>query len=126
LHSRLAARGLALAVRAFSRQGRLPHENTLRVFAYIRRYPWMAAGTLACAVLTTALLIVFPKVTKLVIDDVGAGDRAHLTHLSLIAFGAFFLRHLFNALRILLNNTFEQRVIFDLRAIFIRTSSNSR
>jgi ABC-type multidrug transport system fused ATPase/permease subunit len=91
-------------------------KTTLRVFAYIRRYPWMAAGTLACAVITTALLIVFPKVTKLVIDDVGAGERAHLLTYSLIAFGAFFLRHFFNALRILINNTFEQRVIFDLRS----------
>src|SRR5437660_424107 len=29
-----------------------------RVFAYLRRYPWMAAGTLTCAVLSTLLVIV--------------------------------------------------------------------
>jgi ABC-type multidrug transport system fused ATPase/permease subunit len=34
----------------------------------------------------------------------------------LIALAAFFLRDLFNAARIVLNNTFEQKVIFDLRS----------
>src|SRR5436190_15479468 len=91
-------------------------KTTLRVFSYIRRYPWMAAGTLACAVLTTLLVTVFPKVTQLVIDDVRAGRGEHLLTYSLVALAAFFFRHLFNALRILLNNTFEQRVIFDLRS----------
>jgi len=91
-------------------------KTTLRVFAYIRRYPWMAAGTLVCAVLTTLLVTVFPKVTQLVIDEVRAGRREHLLAYSLIALAAFFLRDLFNALRIVLNNTFEQRVIFDLRS----------
>src|SRR5207244_9602553 len=33
-----------------------------------------------------------------------------------IAAAAFFARDAFNALRIILNNTFEQRVIFDLRS----------
>src|SRR3954469_12900819 len=90
-------------------------KTTLRVFAYIRRYPWMAAGTLACAVLTTALVVVFPRIVGLVIEDVQAGHREHLLTYSLVALAAFFFRHVFNALRILLNNTFEQRVIFDLR-----------
>ena len=44
-----------------------------RVFAYLRRYPWMAAGTLACAILSTLMVIVFPAVTKVVIDDLIAG-----------------------------------------------------
>ena len=88
----------------------------LRVLAYVRRYPWYAAGTLACAVLTTLMLTVFPKVTQLVIDEVRAGRRENILTYSLIAFAAFFLRDGFNALRILLNNTFEQKVIFDLRS----------
>jgi ATP-binding cassette, subfamily B, bacterial len=90
--------------------------TTFRVFAYIRRYPAMAAGTLACAVATTLLVTVFPKVTQLVIDEVRAGRRDHLLAYSLIALGAFFFRDLFNGLRIIVNNTFEQRVIFDLRS----------
>ena len=36
--------------------------------------------------------------------------------LVLLAFVAFLLQHGFNTLRIILNNTFEQRVIFDLRS----------
>src|SRR5947209_1116540 len=88
-----------------------------RVFAYLKRYPWLAAGTLSCAIVGTLMVIVFPAVTKRIIDDV---VRLHhpekLLPLILFAVIAFFLRHAFNALRIILNNTFEQRVIFDLRS----------
>jgi ATP-binding cassette subfamily B protein len=88
-----------------------------RVFAYLKRYPWTAVGTLTCAVLSTVMVIVFPGVTKWIIDDV---VRAHhpdkLLPLIFLALGAFVLQHGFNALRIILNNTFEQRVIFDLRS----------
>ena len=37
-----------------------PMKTTLRVFAYVRRYPWMASGMLACAVLTTLMVVVSP------------------------------------------------------------------
>jgi ABC-type multidrug transport system fused ATPase/permease subunit len=88
-----------------------------RVFAYLKRYPWMAAGTLSCAILGTLMVIVFPTVTKWIINDV---VRAHhpekLLPLIALAFGAFVLQHGFNVLRIVLNNTFEQKVIFDLRS----------
>src|SRR5688500_12422731 len=87
-----------------------------RVFAYLRRYPLFALGTMGCAVLTTLLLMVFPKVTQLVIDQVRAGQKENLFTYSLLALGAFFLRDVFNAVRIVLNNTFEQKVIFDLRS----------
>lgn len=90
--------------------------TVFRVFAYLRRYPWYALGTIGFAVLATLMLMVFPKVTQLVIDEVGAGRRENLLTYSLLALGAFFLRDLGNALRIVLNNTFEQKVIFDLRS----------
>jgi ABC-type multidrug transport system fused ATPase/permease subunit len=91
-------------------------KTIVRVLRYLRRYPAMALGTIGCAIATTLMLMVFPKVTQLVIDEVRAGRRDHLVSYSLIALGAFFLRDLFNALRIVLNNTFEQKVIFDLRS----------
>ena len=91
-------------------------KTILRVFAYLRSYPWMAAGTLGCAVISTLMVLVFPKVTQLLVDEIRAGHRENLLFYSGIALGAFFLRDFFNALRILLNNTFEQRVIFDLRS----------
>jgi len=91
-------------------------KTVFRVFAYLRRYPWLAAGTLLCAILTTLMVIVFPKVTQLAIDDLrdGRGDR--LLWLTLLALVAFFIQHAANTFRIQLNNTFEQKVIFDLRS----------
>ena len=63
------------------------------------------------------MVIVFPTVTKWIINDV---VRAHhpekLLPLICLAAVAFVLQHVFNALRIVLNNTFEQKVIFDLRS----------
>jgi ATP-binding cassette subfamily B protein len=92
-----------------------------RVFAYLKGYPWMAAGTLACAVLSTLMIIVFPAVTKFIIDDVIAGHRPELLLPAVgVALLAFFLQDLLNGLRILLNNSFEQRVIFDLRSDLFR------
>jgi ABC-type multidrug transport system fused ATPase/permease subunit len=88
-----------------------------RVFSYLKRYPWLAAGTLGCAIAGTLMVIVFPAVTKRIIDDV---VRLHhpekLLPLITLAAVAFIIQHAFNMLRIMLNNTFEQRVIFDLRS----------
>jgi ABC-type multidrug transport system fused ATPase/permease subunit len=92
-----------------------------RVFAYLKRYPWMASGTLACAVLSTLMIVVFPWVTKFLIDDVIAGHRPELLLPMVgLALLAFFLQDLLNGLRILLNNSFEQKVIFDLRSDLFR------
>jgi ATP-binding cassette subfamily B protein len=88
-----------------------------RVFAYLKRYPWLAAGTLTCAVLGTLMVIIFPTVTKWIINDVvRANHPEKLLPLILLAAVAFLLQHAFNGLRIVLNNTFEQKVIFDLRS----------
>src|SRR6201993_678941 len=88
-----------------------------RVFAYLKRYPWIAAGTLTCAILSTLMVIVFPAVTKWIINDVVRTNHPEkLLPLVLLAAAAFLLQHGFNAVRIVLNNTFEQKVIFDLRS----------
>jgi len=88
-----------------------------RVFAYLKRFPWLAAGTLACAILGALMVIVFPSVTKWIIDDVIRANRPDkLLPLILLATVAFLVQHVFNSLRIILNNTFEQKVIFDLRS----------
>ena len=88
-----------------------------RVFAYLKRYPWLAAGTLGCAIAGTLMVIVFPAVTKRIIDDV---VRLHhpekLLPLIALAAVAFVFQHAFNVIRLILNNTFEQKVIFDLRS----------
>jgi len=88
-----------------------------RVFGYLKRYPALALGTLGCAITGTLMVIVFPGVTKWIIDDVVRQHHPEkLMPLVLLAFVAFLLQHGFNTLRIILNNTFEQRVIFDLRS----------
>src|SRR5467141_4928565 len=88
-----------------------------RVFGYLKRYPWLATGTLACAIVGTLMVIVFPTVTRWIINDVvRANHPEKLLPLMLLAAVAFLLQHAFNALRIVLNNTFEQKVIFDLRS----------
>src|SRR4051794_5621275 len=88
-----------------------------RVFAYLKRYPWLAAGTLTCAIMGTLMVIVFPSVTKWIIEDVVRANRPDkLLPLILLATVAFLVQHLFNSLRLILNNTFEQKVIFDLRS----------
>src|SRR5438105_5214135 len=88
-----------------------------RVFAYLRRYPWMALGTLACAIFSTLMVAVFPVVTRQVIDEVLIQHHAEqLTRLVLVAALAFLLQNGLDSLRIILNNSFEQKVIFDLRS----------
>jgi ATP-binding cassette, subfamily B, bacterial len=88
-----------------------------RVFGYLKRYPWMAAGTLTCAILSTLMVIVFPATTKWIIDDVVRANRPDkLLPLLALAAVAFLIQHGLNSLRIILNNTFEQKVIFDLRS----------
>ena len=88
-----------------------------RVFAYLKRYPGLAAATLTFAILGTLMVIVFPSVTKWIIDDVVRANRPEkLLPLILLAAVAFVIQHIFNSLRIILNNTFEQKVIFDLRS----------
>jgi hypothetical protein len=61
--------------------------NTVpRVFAYLRRYPWLALGTLSCAILSALMLAVFSTVTKWVFCEVLAEHHAEqLTPLLLIA-----------------------------------------
>src|SRR6266550_3116280 len=88
-----------------------------RVFAYLKRYPLLATGMLACAILGTLMVIVFPLVTKQVLDVV---IRQHhpekLLPLVLLAVLAALLQNGLNSLRLLISNTFEQKFIFDLRS----------
>ena len=91
--------------------------TTLRVFNYTKRYPWLSIAQLSCAIISTLLVIVFPQVTRIIIDDV-IGEQKHelLWPMVWLALLAFLGRDGFNSARIFLNNTFEQKVIFDLRS----------
>jgi len=92
-------------------------KNIFRVFAWVRRYPLLAASTLGCAIAAVLCGLVFPKAVQQIMDVVipeGRGDL--LGFWVLMTLAAYFTRDLLNGLRIFLNNTFEQRVIFDLRS----------
>src|SRR5436190_2435226 len=87
-----------------------------RVATYLKPYPWLALGTNACALFSLACSFAYPQLTQYVIDEVIGRRRAEmLPWLMLGLIGAFLLRDLFNSLRIRINNTFEQNVIYDMR-----------
>ena len=91
-------------------------EVVRRIGAYLRPYPGMAIGVIVCALLSQAAAMSYPKLTRMVIDQVIGQHRADLlTPVVLALLGAFILRDAFNSLRIRLNNIFEQRVILDIR-----------
>lgn len=87
-----------------------------RVWVYARAYPGLVIGTFGTAILSTLAGFVFPKATGLLIDNVLHQHQAGLLlPYALVVVAAFLLRDGLNGLRITLNNTFEQKVIFDLR-----------
>ncbi len=101
---------------AFAVRPRTTGEIIRRVSGYLRPYPLLASGTIACALLGQLATFAYPKLTRFVMDDViGAGRKEQLGGAILGLLAAFALRDAFNSLRIRLNNRFEQNVIFDIR-----------
>jgi ATP-binding cassette subfamily B protein/subfamily B ATP-binding cassette protein MsbA len=101
---------------SFAARSRSTREILRRVAAYLRPYKLLAAGTIGCAVLSLAFALAYPKLTQFVVDDVIRQRRIELlTPIMLGLLGAFVLRDVFNSLRIRINNTFEQNVIYDMR-----------
>jgi len=88
-----------------------------RVFAYLKRYPVLGISMLACAITSTLTIMVPPFLIRKIINEVVPGrHRELLLPLLLLAAVAYILQHGLNSLRLLINNTFEQKVIFDLRS----------
>jgi len=100
----------------FKSQPRRTGEVVRRVAVYLRPYWGLSLATIACAVLSLACALLYPKLTRVIIDDVVARQRQDLlAPAALGLIGAFFLREVFNSLRIRVNNRLEQNVIFDMR-----------
>jgi ABC-type multidrug transport system fused ATPase/permease subunit len=95
-------------------QGKM--KTVWRVSVYLKRYPMLAIATLACAITGTLMVIVPPAATKYILDNVITRHQPErlLPLLILVAFAMLLQRGL-DYLRLLLNNAFEQKVIFDLR-----------
>ena len=97
-------------------KSRSTREIVRRVAPYLRPYKGMFFATVGCAVLSLGFSFAYPKLTQFIIDDVIVKKQANLLGPVIAGlFGAFILRELFNSLRIRINNTFEQNVIFDMR-----------
>jgi ABC-type multidrug transport system fused ATPase/permease subunit len=97
-------------------KARSTREIVRRVARYLRPYKLLATGMIGCAVLSLLFGLAYPKLTQFIVDDVIRRKQMHLlTPLMLGLMGAFLLRDLFNSLRIRINNTFEQNVIYDMR-----------
>lgn len=92
--------------------------SVLRVFAYLRHYPGLAAAQLVCAVGMTLAVFVFPNATGHVIDHILPNPLKHGEFPFWIALAVlgFLVKDGLNSLRIFINNTFEQKVIFDIRS----------
>jgi ATP-binding cassette subfamily B protein len=92
-------------------------KTILRVLAYLRRYPFMASAQLACAIVGTLMLGVYPLVTRELINVIIPGHQwERLNGACLLATGAYLVQLLMSSLRLRLNNTFEQKVVYDLRS----------
>jgi len=109
---------LSLQCHVLKRSYDVPTMKTiLRIFSYLGKYPRLATAQLICAILMTIMLLAFPMMTGRVTRDViNGGQIDKLLPYTLIVIAAFFARDFFNFLRILINNTFEQKAIFDLRS----------
>ena len=91
-------------------------EVVRRVGAYLLPYKALAAATILCAVASLGFGLLYPKLTRTLIDEVvSRGRRELLAPAALGLLGAFFFREVFNSLRIRANNRLEQNVIYDMR-----------
>jgi ABC-type multidrug transport system fused ATPase/permease subunit len=100
----------------FAAKARSTGEILRRVARYLKPYKLMAAATIGCAIFSLGFSLAYPKLTQFVIDDVIGKKRIDLLAPMMLALVvAFLLRDFFNGLRIRINNTFEQDVIYDMR-----------
>lgn len=91
-------------------------QEVWRIFSYLGRYKLLATALFLVSVLMVSMVWIFPEMTQRIVSEVITdGDYAKLIPYTLIGFGSFFLRGVFNYLRIVINNIFEQRAIKDLR-----------
>src|SRR5262245_37323216 len=60
----------------FKAKSRSTWEIVRRVAVFLRPYPWMAVGTMVCAILSTACGFAFPYLTREVVDNIIRAGRA--------------------------------------------------
>ncbi|MEN8694311.1 MAG: ABC transporter ATP-binding protein [Akkermansiaceae bacterium] len=92
-------------------------QSVFRVISYLKRYPFLGGSQFLCASLMAISVIVFPLVTKHIIGEIIPNKR-YDDFLPWVLLGllGFFAKDALNCARIILNNHFEQKVIFDIRS----------
>ena len=89
-----------------------------RVTGYLFRYKGLFASTLLMAGAMTALAVAVPWVIQQVLDQMfehGVHEVKLLLQGTGVIAGLYFVREIFNCIRIRINNMLEQKVILDLR-----------
>ena len=89
-----------------------------RVAGYLFRYKGLFVSTLLMAGAMTALAVAVPWVIQQVLDQMfehGVHEVELLLQGTGVIAGLYFVREIFNCIRIRINNTLEQKVILDLR-----------
>lgn len=101
---------------ASAAKSRSTGEILRRVVPYLKPYKVLFLANILCAILALGSSFAFPQIMQYIIDDVIGGKAiAQLPYAILALLCAFVLRDLFTWLRILVNNTLEQNVIYDMR-----------
>jgi ABC-type multidrug transport system fused ATPase/permease subunit len=99
----------------FHARSRSTWEVVRRVAKYLRPYQVMASANILCALISLGFSFAYPQLVQTIIDGVKQGARTNYFWPAMGLAGAFLFRDLFNSLRLIINNVFEQNVIFDMR-----------
>lgn len=100
--------------------------SVLRVFSYLKQYPLLAGAQLICASLMAASVVIFPSVVGHVTGKILPNPSQHhqLFGWVMLGLGSFLFKDFLNFARIMINNHFEQNVIYDIRSDLYRKIQN--
>ncbi|YCM43792.1 ABC transporter ATP-binding protein [Verrucomicrobiaceae bacterium 227] len=92
-------------------------KSVLRVLTYLKRYPVLGGSQFLCASIMAVSVVIFPLVTRHITGTI-IPEKQFSSFVPWVLLGllGFFLKDALNCGRIILNNHFEQKVIFDIRS----------
>ncbi len=92
-------------------------KSLLRILTYLKPYKKLATFTLGFAVLTTLVDLIPLWLIRQIVDHLVDGEGGNLIYLLVVGLVvAYFGRNYANYKRIVINNTLEQKVVFDIRS----------
>ena len=91
--------------------------SVLRTLSYLKKYPTLAGLQFASTVGMTLIIFIFPYCIEKIIDEhVPLGEWKEILWVAAFWAFAYLVQNGLNALRIITNNKFEQKAIFDIRS----------